>query len=70
MAFKKLDFKKLSKKEMLERSKSFLSEISTRRTVREFSTKTLFKISTKKKLFQCLVAVDQRVTLNNLTENV
>ena len=40
MAFKKLDFKKLSKKEMLERSKSFLSEISTRRTVREFSTKT------------------------------
>jgi len=40
MAFKKLDFKKLSKKEMLERSKSFLSEISTRRTVREFSNKT------------------------------
>lgn len=40
MAFKKLDFKKLSKKEMLERSKSFLSEISTRRTVREFSSKT------------------------------
>ena len=40
MAFKKLDFKKLSKKEMLERSKSFLSEISTRRTVREFSKKT------------------------------
>ena len=40
MAFKKLDFQKLSKKEMLERSKSFLSEISTRRTVREFSTKT------------------------------
>ena len=40
MAFKKLDFKKLSKKEMLERSKSFLREISTRRTVREFSTKT------------------------------
>ena len=40
MAFKKLDFKKLSKKEMLERSKLFLSEISTRRTVREFSSKT------------------------------
>ena len=40
MAFKKLDFKKLSKKEMLERSKSFLSEISTRRTVRDFSNKT------------------------------
>ena len=40
MAFKKLDFKKLSKKEMLERSKSFLSKISTRRTVREFSSKT------------------------------
>ena len=40
MAFKKLDFKKLSKKEMLERSKLFLSEISTRRTVREFSNKT------------------------------
>ena len=40
MAFKKLDFKKLSKKEMLERSKSFLSEISTRRTVRDFSSKT------------------------------
>ena len=39
MAFKKLDFKKLSKKEMLERSKLFLSEISTRRTVREFSRK-------------------------------
>ena len=41
MAFKKLDFKKLSKKEMLKRSKSFLSEISTRRTVRELSNKTL-----------------------------
>ena len=40
MAFKKLDFKKLSQKEMLERSKAFLSEISTRRTVREFSNKT------------------------------
>ena len=39
MAFKKLDFKKFSQQEMLERSKSFLSEISSRRTVREFSTK-------------------------------
>ena len=39
MAFKKLDFKKFSQQEMLERSKSFLSEISSRRTVREFSSK-------------------------------
>ena len=39
MAFKKLDFKKFSQQEMLERSKSFLSEISSRRTVREFSNK-------------------------------
>ena len=38
MAFKKLDFKKFSQQEMLERSKSFLSEISSRRTVREFSS--------------------------------
>ena len=41
MGFKKLDFKKFSQKEMIQRSKSFLSEISTRRTVREFSTKSV-----------------------------
>ena len=39
MGFKKLDFKQFSQKEMIQRSKSFLSEISTRRTVREFSSK-------------------------------
>ena len=41
MGFKKLDFKQFSQKEMIQRSKSFLSEISTRRTVREFSTKSV-----------------------------
>jgi len=41
MGFKKLDFKQFSQKEMIQRSKSFLSEISTRRTVREFSSKPI-----------------------------
>ena len=41
MGFKKLDFKKISHKEMIQRSQSFLSEISTRRTVREFSSKPI-----------------------------
>ena len=50
MAFKKLDFKKFSQQEMLERSKSFLSEISSRRTVREFSNK-IFPINRKIKSF-------------------
>tara|TARA_B100001179_G_scaffold32360_1_gene19953 strand:+ start:1604 stop:2260 length:657 start_codon:yes stop_codon:yes gene_type:complete len=39
MGFKKLDFKKFSEEEMRERSKSFLDELSTRRTVRDFSNK-------------------------------
>ena len=39
MGFKKLDFKELSEEEMRERSKSFLDELSTRRTVRDFSNK-------------------------------
>jgi len=39
MGFKKLDFKELSEKEMRQRSKSFLNELSTRRTVRDFSNK-------------------------------
>jgi len=37
MGFKKLDFNFFSEEEMLRRSNSFLSEISKRRTVREFS---------------------------------
>ena len=37
MGFKKLDFKKFSKEEMLARSTSFLNDIVSRRTVREFS---------------------------------
>jgi iodotyrosine deiodinase len=41
MGFKKLDFKKISHKEMIQRSQSFLREISTRRTVREFSSKPI-----------------------------
>ena len=41
MGFKKLDFKKISHKKMIQRSQSFLSEISTRRTVREFSSKPI-----------------------------
>ena len=39
MGFKKLDFKEFSEKEMRERSKSFLDELSTRRTVRDFSNR-------------------------------
>jgi len=39
MGFKKLDFKEFSEEEMRERSKSFLDELSTRRTVRDFSNK-------------------------------
>ena len=39
MGFKKLDFKEFSEKEMRQRSKSFLNELSTRRTVRDFSNK-------------------------------
>ena len=39
MGFKKLDFKEFSEKEMRQRSKSFLDELSTRRTVRDFSNK-------------------------------
>ncbi len=37
MGFKKLDFKEFSKEEMLARSTSFLNDIVSRRTVREFS---------------------------------
>ncbi len=39
MGFKKLDFAKISEKEMLAKSESFLNEIVSRRTVREFSDK-------------------------------
>lgn len=39
MGFKKLDFKEFTEEEMRERSKSFLDELSTRRTVRDFSNK-------------------------------
>ena len=39
MGFKKLEFKEFSEEEMRERSKSFLDELSTRRTVRDFSNK-------------------------------
>lgn len=39
MGFKKLDFKEFSEEEMRQRSKSFLDELSTRRTVRDFSNK-------------------------------
>ena len=39
MGFKKLDFKEFSEEEMRQRSKSFLHELSTRRTVRDFSNK-------------------------------
>ena len=39
MGFKKLDFKEFSEEEMMQRSKSFLDELSTRRTVRDFSNK-------------------------------
>ena len=41
MGFKKLDFKKISQKEMIQRSQLFLKEIITRRTVREFSSKPI-----------------------------
>ena len=41
MGFKKLDFKKISQKEMIQRSQLFLKEITTRRTVREFSSKPI-----------------------------
>ncbi len=37
MGFKKLDFKEFSKEEMLARSTSFLNDIVSRRTIREFS---------------------------------
>ena len=37
MGFKKLDFKEFSKEKMLARSTSFLNDIVSRRTVREFS---------------------------------
>ena len=39
MGFKKLDFKEFSEEEMQERSKFFLDELSTRRTVRDFSNR-------------------------------
>ena len=39
MGFKKLDFKEFSKEEMLARSTSFLNDIVSRRTVREFSAR-------------------------------
>jgi len=39
MGFKKLDFKEFSEEEMRERSKFFLDELSTRRTVRDFSNR-------------------------------
>jgi len=39
MGFKKLDFKEFTEEEMRKRSKSFLDELSTRRTVRDFSNK-------------------------------
>ena len=39
MGFKKLDFKEFSKEEMLARSTSFLNDIVSRRTVREFSNR-------------------------------
>ena len=41
MGFKKLDFKEFSEEEMRQRSKSFLDELSTRRTVRDFSNKSV-----------------------------
>ena len=37
MGFKKLDFEEYSESKMLSRSESFLNEIVTRRTIREFS---------------------------------
>ncbi len=39
MAFKKLNFKELEHKEMIQKSKDFLSESRKRRSVREFSSK-------------------------------
>lgn len=39
MGFKKLDFKEFSEEEMRKRSKFFLDELSTRRTVRDFSNR-------------------------------
>lgn len=41
MGFKKLDFKEFSKEEMLARSTSFLNDIVSRRTVREFSDRPI-----------------------------
>ena len=41
MAFKKLRFKKFTSKEMSLRSSRFLSEIKSRRTVRDFSDKDI-----------------------------
>ena len=41
MAFQKLDFNLLTKKKMLNRSKSFLENVKRRRSVRNFSSKTV-----------------------------
>ena len=39
MAFKKLNFKKMGQREMIQKSKDFLLESAKRRSVREFSNK-------------------------------
>lgn len=39
MAFKKLNFKKMNQRDMIQKSKDFLLETSKRRSVREFSNK-------------------------------
>ena len=41
MAFKKLNFKKIDQKEMIQKSKDFLLESKKRRSVREFSSKNV-----------------------------
>ena len=41
MAFQKLDFNLLTKTKMLNRSKSFLENVKRRRSVRDFSSRTV-----------------------------
>ena len=41
MAFQKLDFERLPKPDMIERSRSFLAGISQRRTVRDFDSNSV-----------------------------